>query len=161
MRKVVIFGNSGSGKSTLAKALCQDEELSHLDLDTVAWLPSDPPQRKPISDAKLEVDDFINASDTWVVEGCYSDLLALVLTQASEIIFMNLSVEDCIANAKKRPWEPHKYVSKAEQDANLEMLIDWISQYPTREDVFSRSSHEALFNSYHGKKTMYTSNKNM
>lgn len=38
-----------------------------------------------------------------------TDLLKLVQAQSSEIIFMNLPIELCIANAKARPWEPHKY----------------------------------------------------
>jgi hypothetical protein len=37
---------------------------------------------------------------------------------------MNLPVAACIENARKRPWEPHKYASKAEQDKNLDRLID-------------------------------------
>ena len=85
-------------------------------------------------------------------------MLEIVLPKSSEIIYLNLPVEACISNAKKRPWEPHKYESKEAQDANLDMLIDWISQYAVRNDTFSKSAHEALFRGYKGKKTMYASN---
>ena len=159
MRKVVIFGNSGSGKSTLAKTLKDAEGMAHLDLDTIAWEPVSPPQRKALQTSRVEIDRFLGANDSWVIEGCYSDLLALVLPEASEIIFLNLQIEDCITNAKSRPWEPHKYESKAAQDANLDMLIDWIAQYDERSDTFSRSAHESLFTRFEGKKTMYTSNR--
>lgn len=160
MKKVVIFGNSGAGKSTLAKELSESEGVPHFDLDSVAWQPESPPERKPIDDARQEIDTFIGVNKGWVIEGCYSDLLEIVLPQASEIIFLNLPVEACISNAKNRPWEPHKYESKEAQDANLDMLIDWIAQYSQRNDTFSKLSHEGLFNSYAGKKTMYTSNAN-
>src|SRR5262245_31604748 len=42
-RKLVIFGNSGAGKSTLAQRLAREGALAHLDLDSLAWLPTEPP----------------------------------------------------------------------------------------------------------------------
>lgn len=158
MKRVIIFGNSGSGKSTKAKHLCSEYNLSHLDLDTLAWLRTDPPQRKPINDSKKEILSFLKDNDSWVIEGCYSDLLEIVLEKSSEIIYMKLSVEDCIENAKKRPWEPHKYISKDAQDENLEMLIEWIKQYPVRDDTFSKVEHEKIYHNYKGKKLVIEKN---
>ena len=157
-RKVIIFGNSGSGKSTLAGNIANSEGLAHLDLDTLAWSPGMLAERKPLAESQQEMDAFCQANDGWVIEGCYADLLEYVLPRASEIIYMNLPVEDCVANAKARPWEPHKYESKEAQDANLNMLIQWIRDYDMRDDVFSRLAHEALYDRYQGKKTVYTSN---
>ena len=116
------------------------------------------PTRTPIEEAQTKINDFINTDGNWVIEGCYGDLLALLLDKADEVVFMNLPVEACIQNAKARPWEPHKYESKAAQDANLTMLIDWITQYPKRDDDFSQKEHIRLFDAFHGKKEMYTSN---
>jgi uncharacterized membrane protein YbaN (DUF454 family)/adenylate kinase family enzyme len=151
-RKILIFGNSGSGKSTLAKKLCDEDSLAHLDLDTLAWRRSDAPVRKPLKESEQEIAQFIRANPGWVIEGCYTDLLELAAPYSSEIIFLNLPVETCIANAKKRPWEPHKYESKDAQDANLAMLIDWIAQYTERDDTFSRGAHEAFYEAYAGQK---------
>ncbi len=159
MSKVVIFGNSGSGKSTLAKELKETEGLAHLDLDSIAWHPTSPPERKSIAESTSEISVFIDSNDRWVIEGCYSDLLEIVIPASSEIIFLNLPVEACIDNAKNRPWEPHKYESKQAQDANLNMLTNWIAQYTERDDIFSKSAHEALFKGYEGKKTMCTKNE--
>ncbi|GAB5452920.1 MAG: hypothetical protein Hals2KO_32480 [Halioglobus sp.] len=159
MRKILIFGNSGSGKSTLAKKLCESEQLSHLDLDTLAWTSAAPPERKPLEESKLEISAFISSEDGWVIEGCYSDLLEVALPYSNEMIFMNLSVDLCIENARKRPWEPHKYESKEAQDKNLEMLIDWIAQYSVRSDTFSELSHKRLYENYSGRKMMVTHNE--
>jgi adenylate kinase family enzyme len=161
LSKFVIFGNSGSGKSTLAKELALKNHLAHLDLDTVAWKPIRPPERLSILESSKSINDFLITNSGWVVEGCYSDLLELVTQQADEIIFLNLPVPACIENAKNRPWEPHKYENKEAQDANLEMLINWISQYTVRTDTFSKSAHEKLFSEFQGKKTMYVSNEQL
>ena len=161
LNKIVIFGNSGSGKLTLAEELSDSDGLDHFDLDSVAWLSTSPPERKPIEKSILEIDEFKKSKNSWVIEGCYADLLETVITEASEIIFLNLPVDACISNAKNRPWEPHKYASKLEQDGKLEMLIGWIAQYAERKDEFSRSSHEKLFNDYRGKKTMYINNESI
>ena len=159
MHKIVIFGNSGSGKSTLAKRLCAEENISHLDLDLLAWQATVPPERMPLEQSAAEISKFIGTHDGWVIEGCYSDLLELALPFSNEMIFMNLPVEACIENAKSRPWEAHKYESKAAQDANLDMLIDWISQYAERSDTLSQVAHNRLYENYSGKKRMLNCNE--
>jgi len=159
LQKIIIFGNSGSGKSTLAKTLAMNYQLAHLDLDSIAWQNTTPPARLSISKSSILISDFLSANNCWVIEGCYSDLLTLVIPEANEIIFLNLPVSSCVENAKNRPFEPHKYESKDAQDANLAMLIKWISQYTVRSDTFSKEAHEQLFAEFQGKKTMYVSNE--
>lgn len=171
MQKIIIFGNSGAGKSTLAKKIAVDKNLAHLDLDSLAWLATSPPQRKAISDSAIEIETFTQKNSNWVIEGCYSDLLELltinfednslnsdVRASASEIIFLDLPIESCISNAKKRPWEPHKYSSKQAQDKNLAMLIDWIKAYETRTDTFSKQAHQEFYDAFKGKKTLIKKN---
>jgi adenylate kinase family enzyme len=159
LSKILIFGNSGSGKSTLAKKIGDSSGLAHLDLDKLAWKATNPPERKSLIESKKDIFNFIQSSKEWVVEGCYTDLLELLVEHADEIIFLNLPVDLCITNAKKRPWEPHKYASKEAQDANLTMLIDWISQYTERQDTFSKQAHQKFFTEYSGKKSMITDNQ--
>jgi len=158
LTKALIFGNSGSGKSTLAKKISTEQNAAHLDLDTIAWQATVPPTRTPISESKTNIDSFIDANSHWVIEGCYADLLALAADRADKVIFLDLPVADCIANAKNRSWEPHKYTSKAAQDANLAMLVDWIAQYPTRNDTFSRQAHLQLYKAFPRQKERYTRN---
>ena len=159
MRNILIFGNSGSGKSTLAKKLCSCEGLSHLDLDTLAWKPISPPERVPIERSELEILEFVHSKKGWVIEGCYSDLLEIAVPYSNEMIFMDLPVESCIDNARHRPWEPHKYISKEAQDGDLAMLIGWISQYYERNDTFSALAHTRLYEQYPGKKRIVTCNE--
>ena len=159
MKKILIFGNSGSGKSTLAIKLCERHKLAHLDLDTLAWQNTSPAERKPLKECENEIFSFISMSKGWVIEGCYTDLLELVEHHSSEIIFIKLPMEECISNAKNRPWEPHKYESKQAQDSNLDMLIGWISQYESRVDTFSKNSHQNFYDHYMGTKKCIYSNE--
>src|SRR5262249_25939775 len=141
MDRVVIFGNSGAGKSTLAKRLAGDGGLAHFDLDVIAWLPVLPPRRRPLADRAVDIRAFMAARAAWVIEGCYADLLAVATPRCTRLVFLNPGVDACIANARRRPWEPHKYATPEAQDQNLAMLIDWIRAYDTRDDEFSLAAH--------------------
>lgn len=153
MKKILIFGNSGAGKSTLAKKLQQQFNIAHLDLDTLAWSETTVPTRKPMLDSIKEIDAFLSEENDWIVEGCYADLLSHVAQHADELVFINPGTDICIEHCRARPWEPHKYSSKDEQDKNLDMLIDWVKQYDTREDEFSLKAHRKLYESFAGSKT--------
>ncbi len=161
MKKISIFGNSSSGKSSLAKKLSENEKLTHLDLDTLAWLPTTPPSRTPLNDVLKELKSFLNLNESWVIEGCYSDLLEELLPYASEVLFIHATTDQCIKNAKSRPWEPHKYKNKEEQDTNLAMLISWIKEYPKRDDVMSLKAHEELYQKFEGKKSVLRDNESI
>jgi len=128
-------------------------------LDTLAWLDSSPPQRKPIEESFAEISRFVDDHQSWVIEGCYSDLLNLAMKTADKLIFLNPGVETCMDNCRSRPFEPQKYESQKAQDKNLEMLLNWVRQYPDRVDEFSLMSHQKLFNEFTGNKTEYLSNK--
>lgn len=157
--KIVIFGNSGSGKSTLAKEYAIEFGLAHLDLDTLAWQNTSPPVRSPLQDSIDKISQFIKENSSWVIEGCYSDLFAAMINKAEQAIFLNLSVASCINNCKNRPWEPGKYKSQEQQNKNLEMLLDWVKQYPYRDDEFSLKAHQKLYDDFTGQKQEYTSNE--
>lgn len=159
MNKIIIFGNSGSGKSTFARKRSGVLMCNHLDLDTVAWEENcAAPTRKPLDQSAKLIEVFLTDNDSWVVEGCYSGLLELVAQHCTEMIFLNPGVETCKSNCRNRPWEPHKYNSPEEQNANLEMLLSWIADYNQREDEFSLREHQRLFEGFTGKKQEYTSN---
>lgn len=161
MRKIVIFGNSGAGKSTLSKRLSVDQSLAHLDLDTLAFEKEDPTKRKEIEVSLKNVRVFLEENDSWVIEGGYADIFEKILNHANEMIYLDLPAKVCQENARKREWEPHKYASKDAQDKNLDMLINWILAYYSRDDVFSKLSHDKLFNQFAGKKRRITKNQSI
>ena len=154
-----MFGNSGAGKSTLSKAISLDENLAHLDLDTLAFKKDSPMERRGVEESIKEIEAFLEKNDAWVVEGGYTDIFEHLLNKANEMVYLDLPAEDCLKNARSRAWEPHKYESKVDQDKNLDMLLNWILDYYFRDDTFSKSSHNGLFDRFTGKKTRVTRNQ--
>jgi adenylate kinase family enzyme len=150
--RVLIVGNSGSGKTTLAGRLSREHGLAHLDLDTLAWLPTVPPTRRAIAESADAIRAFTRQHEAWVIEGCYADLARLLIAEASELVFLNPGIEACVARCLARPWEPHKYPTREAQDANLSMLIGWVRGYADRDDACSLPAHQALYDAFGGPK---------
>ena len=159
MKKIIVFGNSGAGKSTLAKKISTENNIAHLDLDTLAFRADVPTERRCIEESLKDVNTFIKQSESWVIEGGYSDIFELILEQANDMIYLDLPAASCLDNARNRAWEPHKYESKEAQDKNLKMLLNWIQDYYSRDDAFSKASHDVLYNQFSGNKTRIRSNQ--
>lgn len=134
----------------MARGLAEQLRIPHLDLDQLAW--SSPAVRKSLEESAAEIRAFAAATPNWIAEGCYADLLDLLLPYATEIRFLNPGIETCVMNARARPWEPEKYSCKEDQDARLDFLIDWIRDYEVRTDEYSLARHRRLYDSFNGPK---------
>lgn len=150
--RVLIVGNSGSGKSWTARARAQQHQLAHLDLDTIYFVPGLIAVARPMAQVLADLRAFIEANPAWVAEGCYGDVIEAALPFCSELLFMNPGRDACLANNGKRPWEPHKYASKEQQDSMLPYLLDWVGKYDQRGDNCSYAFHRRLFDSFAGAK---------
>lgn len=151
--KVAILGNSGSGKSTLARTLAGQGEAAVpvLDLDLVFWQPGVPVER-PVAEREAMVRDFCGGRESWIVEGCYADLIAVALEGWPELVFLDPGCEVCVVHCLRREFEPHKYESREAQDAGLPFLLDWVRGYYEREGPLSLQGHTALYEAYTGPK---------
>ncbi len=148
--KIILLGNAGAGKSTLSRKFIARQPVARLSLDEVAF--QEGSERRRLQDSINDVKRFIADHESWIIEGCYSDIIESILVDCDELIFLNPGVDVCIAHCRARPWEPEKFGSKKEQDENLDNLIAWVSSYETREDEYGLRRHRALFDSFNGKK---------
>lgn len=154
--RVAILGNSGSGKSTLARAIATAAPMPILDLDTIAWEPDQPTVLRDEMHARNDVQAFCRSHEGWIVEGCYANLMQEVLSYHPQLILLHPGQAVCIANCRSRPWEPHKYASREEQDANLDFLLSWVAEYYTRSGHLSLAAHRQCFTGYSGPKQELT-----
>lgn len=150
--RVVVFGNSGSGKSHYARGLARTHGLAHLDLDTLVWQPGQIAVRRPANEVERALRDFMRTTSAWVIEGCYGELVKLAATACTELVFLNPGLDTCLANNRRRPWEPHKYATPAQQDAMLDALQAWVAGYYTRSDDWSYAAHRRLYDAHDGPK---------
>ena len=104
------------------------------------------------AEAENEVRSFCSGSEKWVVEGCYANLVNVALAFSPRLLFLNPGEEQCLANCRSRPWEPHKYDSKDEQDTRLPFLLSWVGEYYRRVGEMSLAGHASCFASYVGPK---------
>ena len=150
--KVLVFGNSGSGKSTYARALAAQEDLAHLDLDSIVWERGKVAVQRSAESVTAKLQGFIDSYGAWVIEGCYGELVHAASAYCTLLVFLNPGAETCLANNAKRPWEPHKYASREDQDAMLDKLQDSVAGYYQRDDAWSYQVHRAIFVAFKGAK---------
>ena len=146
--RVLVFGNSGSGKSTYARALSEREQVPHLGLDTIVWEPDNVAVLRAPAAIRASLQQFLDTHDTWVIEGCYGELVEAAAPRATELVFLNPGLEACLANNARRPWEPHKYASPQQQDAMLAQLQAWVAGYYQRDDQWSYAAHRRIFDAH-------------
>lgn len=152
--KVILLGNAGAGKSTLSDRLIAKSPAERLSLDAVAFKGGT--ERRPLQESVRDVKRFIEGSASWIVEGCYADIIEAILDECEELIFLNPGIDICVAHCRSRPWEPEKFGTEEEQDENLENLIEWVRTYEVRSDEYGLQRHRALYDSFSGRKREFT-----
>jgi len=152
--KVILLGNAGAGKSTLSRQLIAKHSAERLSLDEVAFHGG--AARRPLQDSIEDVKRWIAGRENWIIEGCYADIIEPILACCDELIFLNPGVEVCVARCRSRPWEPEKFSSHQEQDANLENLLQWVRTYEDRTDEYGLSRHRELYERFQGKKREFS-----
>jgi len=150
--KILVFGNSGSGKSTYARAMAKRHALVHLDLDTIVWEPGRIGVQRSTAAIHNALQTFLDAHSQWIIEGCYGELVSAAAPQCDELVFLNPGRGACLANNRRRPWEPHKYASMEAQDAMLENLQAWVAGYYEGDDDWSYRRHRQIFDAHEGPK---------
>ena len=153
--KVIVFGNSGSGKSTYSRSLSTRHGVTHLDLDSIVWEPGKIAVQRSSDAIAVSLREFLASNSAWVLEGCYGELVQAASRHCTQLVFLNPGLEVCLANNRRRPWEPHKYASQEQQDSMLANLQDWVAGYYQRDDQWSYSAHRGIFDAFGGPKVEY------
>jgi hypothetical protein len=108
-----------------------------------------------MAESVAALEEFMAAHREWVIEGCYGDLVEAALPRCTELRFLNPGVEACVANCRKRPWEPSYCESPEEQQRLLGPLIEFVREYETRGDEYGLARHRRIFEAFGGVKREY------
>jgi len=152
--RLLITGNAGSGKSWLAERLSAQYGLPLHRLDDVVWDGAYGGRERDKSDAYAEA-ERLASGEHWVIEGVYGWLVPAALPRATEFIFIDLPVDECIANLRARGLQGG---GTAEA---FDRMLEWVAGYPTRTNANSRATHQRLFEQFGGQKYRLSSREEL
>lgn len=150
-QKIVIIGNSGSGKSYLARQLAELLDAKMIHLDEHFWEPGGFNKKRPADIVHKEI-EMLSQEDKWIMEGVFGDLASTALQNATTLIFLDKSWEECEAGLLRRGPESSKQLDPIAAENSFKELLGWAKAYWERENSRSRKGHEKLFLEFRGEK---------
>jgi adenylate kinase family enzyme len=148
--RLLITGNGGSGKTWLGERLAQCLAVPLLRLDDFYWDGAYGGKERDKRVVFGEVAERANEG-SWVMEGVYGWLLPAALPRATEFIFLDLPVEECLDNVRSRGNQG------GGDEASFAALLAWVAEYPARTNSNSRQAHQRLWEAFSGAKTVLRS----
>jgi adenylate kinase family enzyme len=151
MNKIIIIGNSGSGKTWLGKRLASVLGISHISLDNIFWDPGGYNRKRNDFDVEADI-KRIQSSESWIAEGVFGHLIEPLTALAETLIYINLSWGECRNNLLDRGSESSRQLDPRKAEENFQSLLEWASEYETRDSKASKRYHNFLFESFSGQK---------
>ncbi len=147
----IIVGNSGSGKSWIAKRISHHFGTKLIHLDELFWSDSKFKNKRDSTEIELMIENGLQRDrlneQSWVVEGVYSHLVKNYVDDADLFILLDVEWELCRKRLINR-----NSLRENESDLEFQKLLNWASMYKDREDVYSCSAHQSLFDYFKKKK---------
>lgn len=99
MQRIILIGSGGAGKSTLARQLGERLNIPVIHLDAYFWNPGW--TQTPRTEWEKTLATLLTTKH-WVMDGNYSNTLAMRAPHADTIIFLDFSRYRCLWRAVKR-----------------------------------------------------------
>ncbi len=125
-KRIIIVGCPGSGKSSLAKRLQMRTGLPLFHLDNVWWKADRTHITEEEFDKRLHT---ILQGEEWIIDGDYSRTYEPRLLDCDTVIFLDLSVEECMKGIMERVGKARADIPWTEQQPDPE-LVELVSRYP-------------------------------
>jgi hypothetical protein len=143
--RTLIIGNSGAGKTTLGRQIAAVTGGRHIALDDIYWEGA-AGLKKRVEPAAKQLTSAAAAEPCWVIEGVFGWLVDVAVPRATALLWLDLPWAACKAGLEARG--PSYSPSPAEYDA----LVQWASEYRTRQTASSEAGHRAIFDAFSGTK---------
>jgi adenylate kinase family enzyme len=143
--RILIIGNSGAGKTTLGRQLAAITGGRHVALDDIYW-EGVAGLKKRVEPAAKQMTSAVAEQPCWVIEGVFGWLVEVALPRATALIWLDLPWNECKAGLEARG--PAYSPSPAEYAA----LVQWASEYWTRQTASSEAGHRKIFDAVSGAK---------
>jgi adenylate kinase family enzyme len=148
-RKIMlVFGASGAGTTTVAREVAQRLSWTHLDLDDVLWLPTDPPFQtiRPDADRRSSLIDRLDSGERWILSGSPGNWTSPIDQHLTLAVFLSAPVSVRIQRLRFR--ERTHFGSRIDPGGDMhsahESFVQWAEQYEEgRLPGRSRQTHEA------------------
>ena len=119
MKRVLVIGCPGSGKSTFARALAERTGLPLCHLDLLYWNADKTTVPRDTFRARLS---GILSGKEWIIDGNYQSTLALRLSRADTVFFLDYPTDICLAGVTARRSKPRPDMPWIEEEADDELL---------------------------------------
>src|SRR5260370_38847721 len=108
MARVHILGASGSGTSTLGVSLARHLACSHVDADSLFWMPTDPPftTLRPREDRQTLLLRLLPASGPWIFSGSTPEWAGSLEPFFDLVVFLTLDRSQRMERLRRREYEP-------------------------------------------------------
>jgi adenylate kinase family enzyme len=145
LTRTLIIGNGGSGKTWLAGQLEALSGLPVIHLDDLRWTPGQYGQPR---DNQLVMDEVAQAAqaERWLMEGVFGWLAKVAIGRATQLIWLDLPEDECLANVRARG------IQGGGSAADFEALLTWVSEYRLRDNSSCFAAHLRLYEAFEGEK---------
>ena len=117
--KIIVLGCPGSGKSTFSKKLHEVTQLPLIHLDNIWWKKDRSHISREEFDRKL---GEILQGDKWIIDGDYSRTYEVRFKACDTVIFLDLSLEECMSGIKERVGKKRSDIPWTEQELDPELV---------------------------------------
>lgn len=154
LTRTLIIGNAGSGKTWLAGQLEARSGLPVVHLDNLRWTPGQ--YGKP-RDNRLVMDEVAQAAeaDAWLMEGVFGWLAKVAIGRATQLIWLDLPEDECLANVRARG------IQGGGSEADFEALLIWVGEYRLRDNSSCLAAHLRLYEAFAGAKSRLSGRSEM